>query len=173
MITSLITPGIALAVVLVLMLAELLISRVNEQTLRGFGAIDVPDAVYRTMRWVYPGSFIAMAVEGAKWGADPGRALWWGVALFALAKGLKAWAIASLGHRWTFKVLVVPRAPLVSGGPYAFLRHPNYVAVIGELVAMALMTGARVTGPAMTLFFMALLWRRISDEERALGIRDR
>ena len=56
------------------------------------------------------------------------------------AKALKFWAIASLGTRWTYKVLVMPGLPLVPTGPYRWLRHPNYVGVVGELVAMALMT---------------------------------
>jgi methyltransferase len=87
-----------------------------------------------------------------------------------LSKSLKAWAIASLGYRWTYRVFVLPGAPLVSHGPYAFLRHPNYVAVLGELVSMALLVGARLTGPVSLLFFGFLLRRRIAAEERALGL---
>jgi methyltransferase len=78
------------------------------------------------------------------------------------------WAVASLGTRWTFRVLIVPGAPLVHHGPYAVLRHPNYVAVVGELAGMALLVGARVTGPLTTLLFSLLLWRRIQVENRAL-----
>ena len=64
---------------------------------------------------------------------------------------------------------MLPGAPLVTTGPYAFIHHPNYVAVVGELIGMALMMHAAVTGPLMTLFFMELLRRRIAAEERALG----
>ena len=55
------------------------------------------------------------------------------------------------GACWTFRVIVVPGTTLVASGPYRFMRHPNYVAVVGELVGVALMTGARVTGPLATL----------------------
>jgi methyltransferase len=166
--SPLVASSIALAVVLAIMLVELGVSRANERTLRGRGAVEAPDAVYRVMQWAYPGSFVAMAVEGSLRDTAPGGAVWWGAALFVLAKLLKAWAITSLGDRWTYKVLVEPGRPLVTGGPYMLIRHPNYLAVIGELVAMALMTGARLAGPTMTVFFAALLWRRIADEERAL-----
>ena len=76
--------------------------------------------------------------------------------------------MTSLGVRWTFRVLILPGAPLVTHGPYAIWRHPNYVAVVGEFLAMALMTGARVSGPLTTLFFGWLMWRRIQVEDRAL-----
>ena len=52
------------------------------------------------------------------------------------AKALKWWAILTLGRFWTFRVIVVPGATLVAGGPYRWLRHPNYVGVIGELVGV-------------------------------------
>ena len=88
----------------------------------------------------------------------------------AVAKALKFWAIATLGPRWSYRVLVLPGAPLVTSGPYRLMRHPNYVGVMGELVAMALMTHARVTGAVGIVLFGWLLVRRIAAEERAMGI---
>jgi methyltransferase len=163
--------ALALVAVLVAMGIELLVSRANERAFRARGAIDAPDAVYGTMRWAYPGAFVAMALEAIVRAQDAGPLAWAGVVLFAAAKGLKAWAIASLGRCWTYRLLVLPGMPLVTRGPYRFLRHPNYVAVVGELVAMALMTGAQIAGPLGTLAFMWLLHRRIRGEERALGLR--
>jgi methyltransferase len=161
-------PLAALAVVVSLMLLELTISNRNERTMKRLGAIAPPDPVYGTMKWAYPGVFVAMAAEGLWRGDVTAPAVWAGAALFVAAKLLKAWAIASLGHRWTYGVLVLPGAPLVSSGPYRLLRHPNYVGVAGELMAMALVTGARIAGPAGLLFFGALLLLRIRAEERAL-----
>ena len=122
------------------------------------------------MRWAYPGVFAAMAVEGAVAGPEPGVTTAAGAAVLVAAKAFKFWAIASLGTRWTYRVLVLPNAALVDRGPYRFMRHPNYVAVLGELAGMALLTGARVTGVAGTLFFASLLYRRIRAEERALQL---
>src|SRR5262245_34776491 len=114
-----------------------------------------------------------MAAEGILTNRSIGGAAVAGVVVLVLAKALKFWAIASLGRRWTYKVLVLPGAPLVASGPYRFVRHPNYVAVIGELVAMALLSDARVTGTLSVIGFGILLVRRIAAEERALGLRAR
>ena len=158
---------IALGCVALMMLVETAISRRNEAALRFRGAVEPTGDVYRTMQWAYPLAFVAMAVEGAIAGPDSGVTTAAGVCLMLASKALKFWAIASLGDRWTFKVLVVPE-PLVARGPYAWLRHPNYLAVTGELVSMALLVGARVTGPVATLLFGLLMWRRIRVEDRAL-----
>src|SRR5687767_4927087 len=165
-----IIPLVALAVVTAFMLGELVISRRNERTLFARGATTPPDPVYGTMRWAYPGAFLAMAVEAAVAGTPSAPVMAAGIAVFAVAKALKFWAIGTLGVRWTYRVLVVPGAPLVTAGPYRWIRHPNYVGVLGELIGVALVTGARFSGPLAILFFSWLLRRRIQAEERALGI---
>lgn len=162
-------PLIALGVVVILMLVELRISNRNERTLRKLGAVAPLDPVYGAMKWAYPGVFLAMAMEGLRRDAAPPALLWAGAAIFVLSKLFKFWAIGSLGHRWTYKVFILPGTPLVSTGPYRLMRHPNYVAVIGELVAMALVTNAWIAGPAGVIVFGALLIARIRSEERALA----
>jgi methyltransferase len=157
--------------VLVMMLAELWLSRSNERWLFDHGAVAPSDPVYSTMRWAYPGAFIAMAAEGVIGGGPSEGAALAGVIVLVLAKAVKFWAIASLGKRWTYRVLVVPGAPLVASGPYRLMRHPNYVGVVGELIAMALLSGALVTGALSLIGFGWLLIRRIAAEERALGLR--
>jgi methyltransferase len=161
----------ALAVVIASMLAELAVSRRNERLLVTRGAVEPVDPVYGIMRWAYPGTFVAMAAEGAIAGRELDAVAWIGVAVFAAAKVLKFWAIATLGTRWTYRVLVIPGAPRITSGPYQWMNHPNYAGVVGELVGMALMMAARVTGPPSLLFFSWLLHRRIQAEERALGMR--
>ena len=157
-----------LLIVMLMMLAESLVSRSHERTLREQGAIEPAGDVYATMRWAYPGAFVAMALEGMLSGPPPAMIAMTGVVLMGLAKALKWWAMASLGVRWTFRVLIVPGAPLVTHGPYAWWRHPNYIAVAGEFVAISLMVGARVTGPVATALFSWLMLRRIRVEDRAL-----
>jgi methyltransferase len=164
-------PLLVLVGVLLTMLVELRISRANERLYRAQGAVDAPDPVYGVMRWAYPGAFVLMALEGAITGRVVDAGAITGVIVFALAKAFKAWAIHTLGRRWTYRVLVLPDSPLVERGPYAFVRHPNYVGVIGELLGMALMMRARVSGPLALLAFGELLRRRIVAEERALGLR--
>ena len=157
-----------LAVVIVIMVGELRVSRRHEQALLRRGAIEPPDPVYPTMRWAYPATFVAMAIESSIAGPPAAAVAFGGAAVFVAAKALKFWAIATLAERWTFRVVVPPDAPLVTGGPYRWLRHPNYVAVVGELVGCALLLGARITGPVSLVLFGYLLRRRIAAEERAL-----
>ena len=160
--------AISVAAVLLMMLAEMQLSRYNERALRARGAVEPADDVYRMMAWVYPGLFVVMALEGAFFGPPAGLVTLIGAALLGTSKALKFWAIASLGTRWTFRVLVPPGESLVSRGPYAYMRHPNYVAVMGELASMALLVGARVTGPVAILIFGVLIRHRIRVEEAAL-----
>jgi methyltransferase len=167
---ALVVPIGATIAVFLIMLGELGISRANERALRALGATEPAGDVYRTMAWTYPVAFLVMALEGAFAGPTPGIVTFIGAAIFFAAKALKFWAIASLGSRWTFRVLVPPGAPLVTRGPYARLRHPNYVAVLGELVGFAFLVGAHVTGVVAVIGFAFLLRRRIIIEERALGI---
>lgn len=160
--------AVLVLLVFLLMLGELWLSRRNERGLRAQGALEPADDVYRTMAWAYPASFVAMAAEGFLAGS-PRWIVAAGMVTFAAAKGIKYWAMASLGRRWTFRVLVLPGAPLVTSGPYAWLRHPNYVGVAGELVGFGLAAGAIVTGLLSVAGFAWLLRRRIAVEDRALG----
>jgi methyltransferase len=170
------SPRIVVAVIVssavfAMMIVESLISRANERKLRARGAVEAGEDVYTAMAWVYPLSFLAMGIEGASVGPVPGATTVVGALIFGAAKALKYWAIASLGSRWTFRVLVPPDARLVTHGPYAWMRHPNYLGVIGELAGFALLVGAVLTGPVSVIAFSLLIRRRIHIEERALGLR--
>lgn len=151
------------------MLVEARRAAANERAQRARGGVEPPDDVYKMMRIAYPGAFLAMLAERGLRGDPPVPVLLAGATLFVLAKALKCWAVAALGPAWTFRVIVVPGARLVANGPYRLARHPNYIAVVGELVGVALMTGALVAGPLATLAFGMLLRKRIAVEERTLG----
>ena len=159
---------IALAVVFVPMLFEARRAAANERAQLSRGGIEAAGDVYRIMRVAYPAAFLAMIAEGAMRGGPRVGVVAVGAAVFVLAKILKWWAIASLGQSWTFRVITVSGAVLVTTGPYAFLRHPNYIAVVGELVGTALVAGALLTGPTATIAFGILMMKRIAIEERAL-----
>jgi methyltransferase len=96
---------------------------------------------------------------------------WPMLALVVLAQGLRWWCITALGPHWNTRVIVVPGAPLVASGPYRILRHPNYVAVVVEGVALPLVHTAWVTATAFTVLNLLLLSVRIHVEEQALGLR--
>ncbi len=160
---------ITLVAVLLVMAGEAVLASFNERVLLARGAREAPHDVYRTMRWAYPGCFVLMAIEGAWRGPSPPSVLLGGLALFGLAKALKAWAIAALGPRWTFKVIVPQQPSLITSGPYRLLNHPNYVAVVGELAGFAAIVFAPVTGVAAVIGFGSLMRARIRVEDRALG----
>jgi methyltransferase len=158
-----------LLAVLLVMAGEAALAAHNERVMRSRGAVEPEDDVYETMRWAYPACFVLMASEGALTGPSSPNVLVIWLAVFGLSKALKLWAISTLGVRWTFRVLVVPGAPLIRRGPYLLLRHPNYLAVLGEIVGVALIVRAPLTGVLATIGFGWLLRRRIAVEERALG----
>ena len=96
---------------------------------------------------------------------------WPMLVLVGLAQGLRWWCIATLGPQWNTRVIVVPGAALVAGGPYRLLRHPNYVAAVAEGFALPLVHTAWVTAAAFTVLNLLLLSVRIRVEEQALGLR--
>jgi methyltransferase len=157
--------------VLVMMAGEAALSAHNAGVLRARGAVEPAGDVFGIMQWSYPLGFVLMGIEGALSGPAPPTVLSAGLVVFGLAKALKAWAIASLGVRWTFRVLVPPGDPLVTRGPYRVLRHPNYVAVAGEFIGVALTVWAPITGVVALIGFGGLLRRRIAVENLALGRR--
>lgn len=162
---------IVVAGVFLFMLVELQLSWFNERALKAQGAVEPADDVYALMRVAYPSAFLLMGLEGALHTSLSRDLVMAGLLLLGWAKALKFWAIASLGSQWSFRVLVMPGARLVTSGPYRFVRHPNYIAVIGELVAVAITLAASVTGAIALVVFVWLLSRRIACEERALGMR--
>ena len=167
-------PAIAVATLttvasLLIMAGEAVLSAFNEKQLRARGAIEPDGDVIGAMRWAYPGAFLLMGIEGALTGPAPRNVLIGGLALFGVAKALKVWAISSLGARWSYRVLVVPGEPLVTSGPYRFISHPNYLAVVGEIVSVAAIVWAPVTGVLAAIGFGWLMIARIRIEDKALG----
>jgi methyltransferase len=151
---------------------ERLYARRNEQRLLREGAEEVAPWVYRLMVPVYVLIFPAAVAEHLLMMRRPSL-LFAGfmVLLFVLAKGLKTWAILSLGDLWTMRVILPRPLRVVTGGPYGHLRHPNYVAVIFEATALPLAGGAFITAAAGGALFLALLRARVRTEEAALLAR--
>ena len=165
-------------VILGAMLAEARVSARHDRALRARGAIEPSCDPFRVMAILYPLSFLLMIAEGlwrasvADAPAHPGAPSWFasGLVMFLAAKAVKYWAIQALGDRWSFRVMVLPGAPLVTTGPYRYVTHPNYIGVIGELAGTAMMMEAVVTGPIGMALFGFVLWKRIRCEEASLGL---
>lgn len=152
-------------------LVEVAISRRNAARALARGGLDVePRAFYATMVAFHTLFLIAAPAEVllARRPFRPGLAAASLVAL-AAAMALRYWAIASLGDRWNTRLIVVPGEAAVATGPYRHLRHPNYLAVVVEMLALPLVHGAWLTAALASGGNALLLAARIRREERALA----
>jgi methyltransferase len=163
--------ALSFALIFVPMIAEAVVSARHDRALRARGAIEPAGDVYKVMQLAYPGCFLVLLAEGALRGVRWDAMMATGTAIFAAAKALKYWAIASLGERWTFRVLVPPGSMPTQRGPYRWIDHPNYVAVASELIGVALAMRALVTGVLVVAAFTYLMWQRVGIEEKALARR--
>jgi len=160
-----------LATVAVQRVSELVISARHARRLIAAGAIEHGRAHFPllvALHALWPPALVAEVLVGQ---ARPGPAWPVWLALFAGAQALRLASMAALGDRWTARVLVLPGAPLVHRGPYRWLRHPNYLAVVVELVAAPMILGAWRTALGASLVNLIALGLRVRVEERALGIR--
>jgi methyltransferase len=91
------------------------------------------------------------------------------LALFVLIELARIWVLASLGERWTTRIIVIPDAPLVRRGPYRWFNHPNYIVVVAEIAVLPLAFELWRTALVFSLLNAAILTIRIREENRALG----
>ena len=89
--------------------------------------------------------------------------------LFVLIELARIWTLATLGERWTTRIIVLPEAALVQRGPYRFVRHPNYLVVIAEIAVLPLVFGLWQIALIFSLLNAAILTIRIRHENRALA----
>lgn len=166
-------PLLAVIVVSASMALEAWRSATNERWLLQRGARLVPDPSFPSMRVAYPLGFAVVMAEGWWRGAPWSRWALIGMSLLLLGKAVKLAAIVALGRRWSFRVLVQPGEPLVVRGVYAWLRHPNYVGVAGEVIGIGVWMQAPITGTLFAVTFGSILLWRIRVEECALALASR
>lgn len=151
--------------------AELVVSQRNLAWSRQRGGVEFGAGHYPAMVVLHTALLAGCLLEAAHREFIP--ALGWPMlALVAAAQGLRWWCIVTLGRQWNTRVVVVPGAGRITGGPYRFLSHPNYVAVVIEGIALPLVHTAWLTALVFTVLNAALLWTRISVENDALRSLD-
>ena len=146
-------------------LGELVLARRNTRRLMDRGAVEVGRAHYPYIVVLHA------AWLGGLWFLswdEPVNLIW--LALYVVLQGLRAWTLASLGDRWTTRIIILPDAPLVTGGPYRFVRHPNYVVVAGEIAVLPLVFGFWDLALIFSLLNGAVLATRIAKEDEALAL---
>lgn len=147
--------------------AELVVSLRNARWSFAQGGVESGRGHYPFMVVLHTGLLVGCLVEAAHRPFIP----WLGWTMFAvvlLSQGLRWWCIAVLGKQWNTRVIVVPGLQLVARGPYRWMRHPNYVAVVAEGIALPLVHTAWVTAAVFTVLNIPLLAVRIRTEEAAL-----
>lgn len=158
---------LVLPLVIAQRIGELRVARRNQKKLVERGAVEVGSGHYPAIVALHSLWFVAMIAEIIVLSRviNP---FWIGLLLiFLCAQGLRYWTIRTLGERWTTRVYVIPGEKPVTGGPFRYLRHPNYVAVVTELLVLPLIFSCYVTAVAFSLVNAVLLTIRIRTEERA------
>ena len=145
-------------------LGELWWSARNERRLRARGAYEAGAKHYPFMVALH-----ALWLAGLWILAWPLPANWWLVGLYGALQFVRVWTIASLGERWTTRIIVLPKVPLVRTGPYRFLDHPNYLVVAIEIALLPLAFGLYLYAAIFSLANAAVLGFRIRAEGRALA----
>jgi methyltransferase len=151
-------------------LVELRVANANAAASLARGGVESGRSHYPFMVLLHTAFLIGCVAE--VWLLDRPFLPWLGwpmLALLIAAHALRWWCIRTLGTQWTTRVIVVPGAGLITSGPYRYFRHPNYVAVVLEGVALPLVHTAWITALAFTALNAALMTVRIRSEERALS----
>jgi methyltransferase len=151
--------------------AELVVSRRNMAWSLEHGGQEVGQEHYRPMVVMHLLFLVSCAAEVVL--LDRPFLPWLGwtaLAVVLAAQGLRWWCIVTLGHQWNTRVVVVPGLPRVSGGPYRWMRHPNYVAVVAEIAALPLVHSAWLTAVVFTGLNALVLRTRLRVENEALTL---
>lgn len=142
---------------------ELVLSRYNTSRLTARGAIEIAASHYPLMVAVHAAWLAALWAFGHDQAVDAIA-----LAFYLALQGLRIWVMATLGERWTTRIIVLPGAPLVAHGPYRYLHHPNYAVVAGEIAVLPLTLHLAWIAMLFTALNTIVLVIRIREEDRAL-----
>lgn len=160
---------IFLAVLIVQRIFELLLAKRNERVVRAKGAIEYDKKGYKAIVLMHIFFFISLISEYIF--LDKTINHFWAplLILFLIAQILRYWAISTLGYNWNTKILVTPNTSPMRDGPYKYMNHPNYLAVVIEIAAVPLIFSCYITSVIFSVLNLLLLKRRIHIEEKALS----
>lgn len=145
-------------------LGELVLAYINTKNLKARGAIEVGAAHYPLIVVVHTAWLITLWALGRDQTVNLPA-----LAIFVVSQGLRVWIIATLGSRWTTRIIVLPGKPLIASGPYRYLAHPNYAVVAAEIAILPLALRLPIVALVFTLLNAAVLFIRIRAESRVLN----
>jgi methyltransferase len=146
-------------------LAELVYARRNEARLRARGAVEYAPEHYWSIVALHAAWLTGLWLVATDKPVEP---IW--LLIFVVLQVLRLWVLATLKERWTTRIIVLREAPLVSGGPYRFIRHPNYAIVVAEIFVLPMVFGLYAYAIAFSLLNAVVLGIRIRAENQALQI---
>ena len=168
--TTLVAFTVLVALVGLERVAELVVSTRNATWSRERGGIETGRGHFPFMVVLHTALLVGALVEAWVRRPDVPSVLAWSMLVLVIAsQALRWWCISTLGRRWNTRVIVVPGLPPVTSGPYRLFRHPNYVAVVIEGVALPLVHAAWITAVVFTVLNAGLLMVRIRAENAALA----
>ncbi|UOR12507.1 isoprenylcysteine carboxyl methyltransferase family protein [Halobacillus amylolyticus] len=160
--------GLLFALIVMQRLAELVLARSNKKWMLANGGVEYETGHYPLFIILHTLFFLAIIYE---WQVSNVYIEWiFPVAfiLFLCLQVIRVWCIVSLGRRWNTRIIVIPNDPLISKGPYKYVKHPNYLIVFFELSIIPLMFHAYITAVVFPILHLLVLAVRIPAEERAL-----
>lgn len=155
---------IILVLVTLQRLGELVLARHNTSKLLARGASEIAAGHYPLVVALHAAWLISLWL----WGRDQ-PVNFVALAAFIALQGLRLWVMATLGARWTTRIIVLPGEPLISAGPYRYLSHPNYAVVAGEIAVLPLALHLPVVALLFSILNAAVLRIRIRAEAHALS----
>ena len=155
---------LVLALVTLQRLGELVLAERNTRRLCARGAHEVGRSHYAFVVAVHAGWLAAL------WLLGPGPPIHVpALIIYVALQAARVWVIATLGERWTTRIIVLPAAPLVRRGPYRWVDHPNYLIVVAEIAVLPLVFGLPIVAAFFSVLNAVVLWVRIREENAALA----
>ena len=149
--------------IIVQRISELFLAKRNTRLLMQRGAVEVGASHYPFMVALHTGWVICLVVLGYD-----RPVIWSWLGLFAVLQAFRIWILVTLGERWTTRIIILDE-PLVRSGPFAFVKHPNYILVVLEIFVAPMVLGLFWVAVVFSLLNAAMLTVRISVEEHALS----
>jgi methyltransferase len=160
-------PYAILALVALQRLGELALARRNTRALLARGAVEIGARHYPLIVILHSAWLLSVL-----WFLPyPATIHWPLLGVFLVLQGLRVWVLMTLGPYWTTRIISLPGAPVVTGGPYRYVRHPNYLVVAGEIAVLPLVFGETMVAVVFSLANAGLLAWRIRQEETGLTAR--
>jgi methyltransferase len=156
--------SIILALVTLQRIGELVLAQYNTKNLKARGAIEVGVSHYPLIVAVHTAWLITLWIIGRYQPVNLPA-----LAVFVALQGLRVWIIATLGSRWTTRIIVLLGEPLITSGPYRYLAHPNYAVVAAEIATLPLALYLPMTALVFTLLNAVVLFIRVRAESRVLS----